>query len=105
MELMAVIAGLEALKKDDLSIEIYSDSQYIVKAVEQRWIWKWLKKGFKGKKNEDLWRRFLKQYQKHNIKFHWIKGHAGHQENERCDELAVKAAEGMDLKVDAGFEG
>jgi ribonuclease HI len=103
MELMAVIAGLEALNKEGLDIIITSDSKYIVDAVEQKWVFGWLKKGFKGKKNEDLWRRFLELYKKHKIKFKWIKGHNDHPLNERCDELAVSAALGNNLIVDVGY--
>ena len=73
---------------------VYSDSKYVVDAVEQGWVFGWKKKGFQGKKNPDLWRRFLRIYAKHNVKFHWVKGHAGDVHNERCDALAVKAAEG-----------
>lgn len=103
MELMAVIAGLEVLNKEGLDIIITSDSKYIVDAVEQKWVFGWLKKGFKGKKNEDLWRRFLELYKKHNIKFKWIKGHNDHPLNERCDELAVQAALGNNLIEDEGY--
>src|SRR5690606_20738314 len=89
MELLAVIKGLEALRKDNEEVIVYSDSKYIVDAVEKRWVFGWLKKGFSGKKNADLWMRFLKAYKRHNVRFVWVKGHAGHPENERCDELAV----------------
>jgi ribonuclease HI len=104
MELLAVIRGLQALKKDNLDVTIYSDSKYVVEAVRQGWIWSWLKKGFKNKKNEDLWREFISLYNKHNVQFRWVKGHAGNRENERCDALAVGSAEGSDLKVDRAFE-
>jgi ribonuclease HI len=104
MELMAVIAGLEALKKEGLDVVIYSDSKYVVDAVEKRWLFDWVKKGFKGKKNADLWRRFLKAYQKHNVRFKWLKGHNDHPLNERCDRLAVAAAERADLLVDEAYE-
>ena len=105
MELLAVIAGLETLKKDGMNVLVYSDSKYVVDAIEKGWVHKWLKKGFKGKKNEDLWRRFLRVYPKHKVQFKWVKGHAGNSENERCDELAVQAAEGPKFLVDRGFEG
>lgn len=104
MELLSVIIGLERLKKPNLKVTVFSDSKYVVDAVEKGWVFGWAKKGFKKKKNPDLWRRFLTIYPKHNVKFVWVKGHAGHLMNERCDELAVKAATGGDLKVDAGYE-
>lgn len=104
MELMAVIKGLEALKKPGSDVKIYSDSKYVVEAVEKGWIWNWQKKGFKDKKNVDLWLRFIPLYKLHKIKFFWIKGHAGIKENERCDELAVAAAEQPVLKIDEGYE-
>jgi ribonuclease HI len=104
MELLAVIVALEQLKKEGLEVNIYSDSKYVVDAVEKGWLFGWQKKGFKGKKNPDLWRRFLKVYRKHKIVFHWIKGHNEHPQNERCDALAVKAAESEPLYVDEGFE-
>lgn len=83
MELLAVIVALEQLKKDNLDIEIYTDSAYVVNAVEKKWVWSWVKKGFKGKKNEDLWRKFLTLYPKNNIQFHWVKGHADNMFNNR----------------------
>ena len=104
MELLAVIVALEQLKKEGLEVNIYYDSKYVVDAVEKGWLFGWQKKGFKGKKNPDLWRRFLKVYRKHKIDFHWIKGHNEHPQNERCDALAVKAAESEPLYVDEGFE-
>lgn len=104
MELLAVIVGLEAIKKEGWKVEIISDSKYVVDAVSKGWLGKWVTKGFKGKKNSDLWERFLQVYQKHNVKFKWIKGHAGHPQNERCDQLAVLAAEGKNLKIDRTFE-
>lgn len=105
MELLAVIIGLEALKKDGVYIDIYSDSKYVVDSVSKGWIWNWQKKGFKGKQNIDLWKRFIPLYKKHNVNFHWVKGHAGHPENERCDELAVDSALSSDLIADIGYEG
>jgi ribonuclease HI len=104
MELLAVIAGLEALKREGLEVTIWSDSKYVVDAVEKGWLWNWLKKGFKGKKNVDLWRRFIPIYKKHRVRFKWVKGHAGNIENERCDRLAVSSAEGAVLNIDHGFE-
>ncbi len=104
MELLAVIAGLEALKQDGLEVTIYSDSKYVVDAVEKGWIWGWVKKNFKDKKNEDLWRRFLLQFKKHKVKFVWVRGHAGNVENERCDVLAVESALKPSLKIDVGYE-
>ena len=104
MELLAVIIGLEEIKKEQAIIHVYSDSKYVVEAVEKGWVFNWVKKDFKDKKNKDLWLRFLKIYAKHQVKFHWIKGHAGHPENERCDQLAVAAAEHKDLPADSGYE-
>lgn len=104
MELLSVIVGLEALKNDGMGVVIYSDSKYVVDAVEKRWVWNWLKTNFKDKKNADLWMRFLRIYPKHEVKFIWVKGHANNKENERCDRLAVAAAEGSNLLIDAGYE-
>ncbi len=104
MELLAVIKGLEALTRDGLDVTIYSDSKYVVEAVEKGWLWGWVKKGFKDKKNPDLWMRFIPAYKRQKVKFKWVKGHAGITENERCDQLAVSSAEGPSLKIDAGFE-
>jgi len=104
MELLAVIVGLEAIKKDGIGITIYSDSKYVVDAVEKGWIWGWQKKNFAKKANPDLWQRYIPLHVKFKPKFVWIKGHAGHPENERCDQLAVAAAEGYDLKVDEWYE-
>ena len=104
MELLAVIVGLEALKKPNTPVTVYSDSKYVVDAVEKGWLWSWMKKGFKGKKNKDLWQRFAEIYKVHRVKFQWVKGHAGIPENERCDQLAVEAAEGGNLKIDSPFE-
>ena len=105
MELMAVIAGLEALKKTGLKITIYSDSQYIVKALNEGWLNKWMATNFaKGKKNKDLWVKFYNLYKQHQTKFVWVKGHAENTFNNRCDELATAAADGKDLLIDEGYE-
>jgi ribonuclease HI len=105
MELMAVIAGLEALKKDGLNVLVYSDSQYVVKAIEQGWLKNWIATHFKGgKKNKDLWLRYADLAEKQRIRMHWVKGHAENPNNNRCDELATAAADGDDLLVDEGFE-
>jgi len=92
MELLAVIMGLEALKKPNLEVLVVTDSKYVVDAVEKGWLFGWEKKDFKKKKNPDLWKRFLKIYRKHNVSFQWVKGHNDHPYNERCDVLAVNAA-------------
>lgn len=104
MELLSVIVALECLKKEASEVTIYSDSKYVVDAVEQKWVLGWEKKNFKDKKNEDLWKRFLAIYRKHNVKFVWVKGHHTNKENNRCDELAVAAATGKELNVDRGYE-
>jgi len=104
MELMAVIAGLEAIKKPGWKVLVVSDSKYVVDAVTKGWLNNWVLKNFKGKKNRDLWERYLKASAPHDVRFKWVKGHAGHPENERCDQLAVAAAEGKNLKVDEVFE-
>jgi ribonuclease HI len=105
MELLAVIVGLEALTKDEIEVMVYSDSKYVVESVEKRWVFGWEQKNFKDKKNPDLWKRFLKIYRKHKVKFTWIKGHNDHPFNERCDVLATTAADGGNLIIDEGFEG
>ena len=104
MELLAVIVGLETIKQKELPVTVYSDSKYVVDAVEKKWVFGWQKKGFVGKANPDLWQRFLKIYDPMKVKFVWIKGHAGHPENERCDVLAVQSAEGPDRIIDHGYE-
>jgi ribonuclease HI len=105
MELMAVIAGLEALKRDNLKITVYSDSQYIVKAIEQGWLNNWIATNFKGgKKNKDLWLHYHELARKNTIRFVWIRGHADNPYNNRCDELATAAADGTGLLIDEEFE-
>ncbi len=104
MELMAVIVGLESLTREGLEVVVYSDSKYVVDSVEKKWVFGWVKKGFKDKKNPDLWKRFLQIYPKHKVKFKWIKGHNDHPYNERCDVLATEAADGGGLHVDHGYE-
>lgn len=104
MELMAVIAGLQALNRKGLNILVYSDSQYVVKAVEEGWLRNWIRTNFKGgKKNRDLWTQFHTLAQKHSLAFKWVKGHADNPFNNRCDELATMAADGHDLLEDTGF--
>ncbi|MDA3824043.1 MAG: ribonuclease HI [Bacteroidales bacterium] len=104
MELLAVIIGLEALTRKDLKIKIYSDSKYVVDAVEKGWLWNWQKQNFKKKKNPDLWKRYIQVQKGLSIDFHWVKGHANIPENERCDELAVEASHQQNLPVDKGYE-
>ena len=103
MELLAVIIGLELLKKDGFDVVVFSDSKYVVDAVKKKWLFEWEKNNFKKKKNIDLWKRFLIVYKKHKVKFEWIKGHNNHPQNERCDFLAVEAANSNKLFVDNGF--
>ena len=105
MELMAVIAGLKAIKKDHHPVHIYSDSQYVVNAIEKGWLKNWIKTNFKGgKKNSDLWKEYYLIAQPFNIKMIWVKGHADNPHNNRCDELATTAADGKHLSVDNGYE-
>lgn len=104
MELLAVIKGLEAIKKEGIPVTVYSDSQYVVNSVEKGWIWTWQKKNFKDKANVDLWQRYIPLHNRFKPKFVWIKGHAGHPENERCDQLAVYAATNGPLLVDQVYE-
>lgn len=105
MELLAVIAALESLKREKLDIIIYTDSQYIVKAVQQGWLSNWIATDFKGgKKNKDLWLRFDELSRLHNIKFVWVRGHADNVYNNRCDKLATSAADGNELEVDEAYE-
>ncbi len=108
MELLAVIKGLEAIKWQNAEVHVYSDSSYVVNAVNEGWLFNWERKSFAKAKNPDLWQRFLPVYRRHRVTFHWIKGHAGHPENERCDALAVAAgagavARGESLPEDAGY--
>jgi ribonuclease HI len=104
MELLAVIVGLEKLKNPNMTVLVISDSKYVVDAVEKKWVFGWEKKNFSGKKNPDLWMRFLKIYRKHQVDFKWIKGHNNHPQNERCDELAVMASLQDNLSIDAFYE-
>ena len=104
MELMAVIAALESLKKNNLDLIIYSDSSYVVKAVMEGWLKNWIKTNFKGKKNRDLWEQYHQLSQNHQIQFKWVKGHAENIYNNRCDILATEAADGFDLLADEFYE-
>ena len=104
MELLAVIVALESLKTNQYPVHIYSDSKYVIDSISKKWVFNWVKTGFKGKKNKDLWQRFLRIYPKHQVKFIWVKGHNDHPENERCDVLAVSAATGKLLLIDEGYE-
>jgi ribonuclease HI len=105
MELLAVITALESLKLSGLHVTIYTDSKYVCEAIEKKWVFGWEQKNFAGKKNADLWKRFLKIYPKHHVNMRWVKGHAGHKENERCDQLATAAADNTkNLLIDEGFE-
>jgi len=104
MELLAVIIALESVKKENSEITIYSDSKYVIDSVEKKWVFGWEKKNFNKKKNPDLWIRFLKIYRKQKVSFVWVKGHANNKENERCDVLAVQAAESKNLLTDQWYE-
>jgi ribonuclease HI len=104
MELLAVIMGLEALTREGVEVEVYSDSKYVVDAVSKRWVFGWEKKGYKDKKNPDLWQRFLRVYRKHKVTFHWVKGHAGNPYNERVDAMAVAAYQTGTLLTDTWYE-
>ena len=105
MELYAVIMGLEAVKIKRAEITVYSDSSYVCDTINKGWLQRWMNKRFVNKKNEDLWRKFYSVYIKHRVTLVWIKGHAGHTENERCDQLAVEAALQQNLPKDLGYEG
>ena len=104
MELWAVIDALEKLKKKPMDVLVISDSKYVIEAVDKKWVIGWQKKNFKGKKNPDLWKRFLKIYPQHNVQFQWVKGHNDHPQNERCDQLAVTAAKEMAIEQDTYYE-
>ncbi len=104
MELLAVVVALEALKRKNTQITIYSDSQYVVNAIEKGWLQKWAASGFKNRKNADLWQRYLRAAQNHRVKLIWVKGHAGIPENERCDQLATAAAQNTPILVDEYYE-
>jgi ribonuclease HI len=104
MELLAVITALEALKIEGCEVTVYSDSKYVVDAIEKGWLRSWVQKRFKNKKNPDLWLRYLEVSKKHNVRFVWVKGHADNPYNERCDELAVNASYNPVLKEDAGYQ-
>jgi ribonuclease HI len=104
MELLAVITGLEALKIPGSKVVIYTDSRYVSDSVNKGWLFQWESKGFKKKKNPDLWIRFLKTYRKHDVRFVWIKGHSNNHENEICDRLAVEASAGKNLPEDSGYK-
>ncbi|HQV00533.1 MAG: ribonuclease HI [Bacteroidia bacterium] len=104
MELLSVIVALETLKKENTIVTVYSDSKYVVDAIEKKWVFGWEKKNFAGKKNPDLWQRFLKIYRQHRVAFKWVKGHATNPFNNRCDSLATTAALGQNLLVDFAYE-
>ena len=104
MELLAVIIALETLKIQPMEVMVFSDSKYVIDAVQKKWVFNWEKKGFKNKKNTDLWKRYLNIHRKHQVSFQWIKGHNDHPQNERCDHLAEKAAKQFPISVDAFYE-
>ncbi len=104
MELWAVIHALELIQDKKHPVHIFSDSKYVIEAIEKKWVWTWNSKGFKGKKNSDLWMKYLALHPQFDLTFHWVKGHAGHIENEHCDMLAVNAATSSDLAIDEGYE-
>jgi ribonuclease HI len=104
MELLAVIVALEMIKQPNNNVMIFSDSKYVIDSIEKKWVFGWQKKGFKGKKNVDLWQRFLKIYPSQSVTFTWVKGHAGNVLNERVDSLAVEGAESNNLLVDEQYE-
>ena len=103
MELLAVIVALEQLKNENTSAKVFTDSKYVVDSVDKKWVFGWEKKGFKDKKNPDLWKRFLKIYRKQNVSFQWIKGHNNHNQNDRCDFLAVESSKKSGLLVDVEY--
>jgi ribonuclease HI len=104
MELLAVIVALESLKKTGSNVTVYSDSKYVVDAIEKGWLQNWVNKQFAKVKNPDLWKRFLVIYKKHHVKFIWVKGHANNVENNRCDFLATEAAKGPHYLIDTAYE-
>ena len=99
MELLAVIVALEQLKNENTSVKVFTDSKYVVDSVDKKWVFGWEKKGYKDKKNPDLWKRFLKIYRKQNVSFQWIKGHNNHKQNDRCDFLAVESSKKSGLLI------
>ncbi|PTM07339.1 MAG: ribonuclease HI [Bacteroidetes bacterium] len=103
MELLAVIEGLKKLNESPLKVKVYTDSKYVADAFVKNWVFGWEKKEFKDRKNTDLWIALLKEYRKHEVSFHWVKGHNNHAQNERCDRLAVEASHSNQLKVDIGY--
>lgn len=104
MELMAVVVALQMLNRNSVDVIIYSDSAYVVNSVEKGWLFGWVKKGFKDKKNVDLWKAYLQEHKKHKIKFVWVKGHADNPYNNRCDQLATAAADSGNWLIDEGYE-
>jgi ribonuclease HI len=103
MELLAVIEGLKKLNESQLRVKVYTDSKYVADAFVKNWVFGWERKGFKDRKNTDLWIALLKEYRKHEVSFHWVKGHSNHPQNEQCDRLAVEASHSNQLKVDIGY--
>jgi ribonuclease HI len=104
MELLAVIKALEALKQEGSNVKLYTDSKYVADAFNKGWVFNWEKKGYKKKKNVDLWKKMMELYRKHSVKFYWVQGHSNVRENERCDQLAVQASQQSNLLVDKGYE-
>lgn len=105
MELLAIIEALKKLKTSNVEVHITSDSRYVVDAIKKGWLFQWEKKNFKGRKNPDLWKGLLPLYRKYKPKFHWVRGHNDHPQNERCDALAVEASHAVGLPADEGYEG
>jgi len=103
MELLAVIVALEQLKKEKTKVKVFTDSKYVVDSVDKKWVFGWEKKGYKDKKNPDLWKRFLKIYRKQEVSFQWIKGHNNHKQNDRCDFLAVESSKKDGLLIDKEY--
>ncbi len=104
MELLAVIVGLESVTSNDLGVKVYSDSKYVVDAINLKWVLGWRRTNFKNKANVDLWQRFLRIYDAKKHEFIWVKGHANNVENNRCDQLAVAASKQPNLPIDEGYE-